>query len=56
MSIVSADLSDSTVDEIEKYMDENDINRSEAVRQLLRAGIEAETGTSGLTSALGIRN
>lgn len=54
MSIVSADLSESTVEEIESYMDENDINRSEAVRQLVRGGLEAEADDGGLASALGI--
>lgn len=40
--LVQARADPDTVDAIEEYAEERDISRSEAIRRLLRAGVEAQ--------------
>jgi hypothetical protein len=54
--IVAAEVDDDLHDDLKRYKDTHGLNQSEAIRQLVRAGLDAEAESGGLASALGIRN
>jgi hypothetical protein len=54
--IVAAQVDEELYEELVRYKESNDLNKSETIRQLVRAGLDAEAESGGLASALGIRN